>query len=135
MIAGGGFTKVGHSINPEERLAKAQPSNPLELRLVLQVEGGARLERLVIEELRDRHERGEWFRGEIDHEEAVAIVERAKLRTIRGVSAREVSTPIPLCECHGEQMYWSKDPRRRHGGYWRCSGRTSAYAPGGRANR
>lgn len=26
-----------------------------------------------------------------------------------------------LCECHGEEMYWEKDNRKRAGGFWRCS--------------
>lgn len=27
----------------------------------------------------------------------------------------------PICECHGEQMFWSKDSRRKSGGYWKCT--------------
>lgn len=29
----------------------------------------------------------------------------------------------PLCECHechGEEMWWQPDKRRKPGGYWRC---------------
>ena len=33
----------------------------------------------------------------------------------------------PLCECHGEPMYWSLDPRRPPGGYWRCVVRKRGY--------
>ena len=24
------------------------------------------------------------------------------------------------CSCHGEPAMWHKDPRSKHGGYWRC---------------
>lgn len=27
---------------------------------------------------------------------------------------------VRLCECHGVEMLWHKDTRRRPGGYWRC---------------
>lgn len=28
---------------------------------------------------------------------------------------------IPLCECHGAEMSWSKNKRHSNGGYWRCT--------------
>lgn len=26
----------------------------------------------------------------------------------------------PMCKCHGESMYFNKDPRYAAGGFWRC---------------
>lgn len=31
------------------------------------------------------------------------------------------TSPRPDCTCHGEPMYWIKDPRYKADGFWRCA--------------
>lgn len=33
----------------------------------------------------------------------------------------------PLCECHGEEMYFNPDRRYRAGGFWRCREKVREY--------
>lgn len=56
--------KVGWSRTyPSDRLVKAQTSNPDLLVLDIVVQGGRPVEGVLHALLRDRHVRGEWFRG------------------------------------------------------------------------
>ena len=120
FICGGGMTKVGTSVDPEWRLQCMQTGNPETLRLVAKVPGDHRLERQVGMVLRQRHYRGEWYAGEMVEEEVIMVVDDARSAPDAVSAFDQPWGSRPVCECHGEKMYWSRDHRRRGGGYWRC---------------
>ena len=55
------YVKIGHSYDPQKRLADLQTSNPLTLRIVRQQPGGVREEKMLHKAWAHRRVNGEWF--------------------------------------------------------------------------
>jgi hypothetical protein len=68
-----GYVKIGHSANPEARLADLQVGNPLPLRILAVLGGGRELEKLLHDNFATHRVVGEWFDfGGVDPALAVA---------------------------------------------------------------
>lgn len=75
VIAGGGYTKVGVTVDVDQRLRALQIASPHRLRVVAVVPGGVSLERGLVYVMAQRYARaqGEWFEGELSEERAEEI--------------------------------------------------------------